>query len=264
MNRAAVLGICLLSTGVLAVEPQGPGPQALTPPSYFFPSAANAQGAFGAYFRTRLVLTNPGSSPIDVVATLSTRTGSGGTRTITLGPSETLVTANFLQDRFGFTGGGGFSLTERTSSSPFYAVAEVWAENANGRFSTSLPGLSADDRVVNLALAETGYSMSTGLFVDGSNRANFGCANMDGAPVSIRADIYDESSSVAPVAKAQLDLLGKGWEQQSVAVTGQVIRILFWQLTAGGLNGSYCYGVNVNNSSGDGTVSPALWVPRVN
>lgn len=263
MNKAAVLGICLLSTGVLAVEPQSPSPQGLAAASYFFPSAANAQGSFGAYFRTRLVLTNPGSSTIEIVASLSTGTGSGGTRTTTLGPSETLVTANFLQYWFGYTGGGGFSLAERTGSKPFYAVAEVWAENSNGRFATPLPGLSAEDRVVNLAQQETGFSTSTGLFVDGSNRANFGCANMDAEPASIRADIFNESSRDVPVAKVQLDLRGKGWEQQSVAVPGQVIRILFWQLTGGGLHGSYCYAVNVNNSSGDGTMSPALWVPRV-
>lgn len=264
MNKAAVLSVCLLSTGLLAVEPQAPSPQGLAAASYFFPSAANAQGSFGAYFKTRLVLTNPGSSTISILATLSTPTGSPGTQTITLGPAETRVYPDFLQDLFGYTGGAGFRLAESTNSRPFYAVGEVYAENANGRFGTPLMGMSADDRVVNLASGETGTSTSTGLFVDGSNRANFGCANMDGTPVAVRADIYNESSNVTPVAKVELGLLSNGWQQQSVPVSGQVIRILFWQLSAGGLNGSYCYGVNVNNPSGDGTLSPALYAPRVN
>lgn len=264
MNKVAVLGICLLSTSLLAVEPQAPAPLGLAAASYFFPSAANAQGAFGATFRTRLVLTNPGSATISILATLSTPTGSPGTRTITLGPAETLVYANFLQDVFGYTGGGGFRLAESTNSKPFYAVGEVYAENANGRFGTPLTGMSADDRVVNLASGETGTSAATGLYVDASNRANFGCANMDGTPVAVRADIYNETSGDTPVAKVELGLVSNGWQQQSVPVSGQVIRILFWQLSAGGLNGSYCYGVNVNNPSADGTLSPALYAPRVN
>lgn len=264
MNKAAVLGICLLSTGVLAVEPQSPGPQGLAASSYFFPAAANNTGSFGAVFKTRLVLTNPGTSSIGITATLSTPTGSPGTRTITLGPAETRVYANFLQDVFEYAGGAGFQLAESTRSRPFYAVGEVYAENAGGRFGTPLAGMSAEDRVVNVASGETGFSTATGLFVDGSNRANFGCANMDATPVVVRADIYSETSGDTPVAKVELNLLSNGWQQQSVPVSGQVIRILFWQLSAGGLNGSYCYGVNVNNSSGDGTLSPALYVPRVN
>lgn len=264
MNKAAVLGICLLSTGVLAVEPQDPSPLGLAASSYFFPAAANNAGSFGAIFRTRLVLTNPGTSSISITATLSTPTGSPGSQTITLGPAESRVYTNFLQDVFGYAGGSGFRLAESTRSMPFYAVGEVYAENAGGRFSTPLTGMSAEDRVVNLASGETGTSAATGLFVDASNRANFGCANMNGTPVAVRADIYNETSGDTPVARVELNLLSNGWQQQSVPVSGQVIRILFWQLSAGGLNGSYCYGVNVNNSTGDGTLSPAQYVPRVN
>lgn len=266
MKRAAVLGICLLSTGLLTAELPSRSPQGLVAAGYVFPSAANTQGSFGAYFKTRLVLTNPASSPISIIASLSTGTGSGGIKTITLGPGETSVYGNFLQDVFGYAGGGGFSLAESTNSMPFYAVSEVYAENASGRFSTSLLRMSADDRVVNLAMRETGYSTSTGLVVDGSNRANFGCANMDGTPVAVRADIYNETSTGIgnPTTTVTLNLLANGWEQQSVAVSGQRIKILFWQLSAGGLYGSYCYGVNVNNQSGDGMLSPALYAPKVN
>ena len=274
MSKSAPLGICLLSAGLLATglvapgleasEPMPRSPQGLVAASYVFPSAANAQGAFGAFFKTRLVLTNPGASAIVIVATLGTPTGtpSGGIQTIALAAGETRVYGNFLSDVFLYTGGGAFSLAELTNSKPFYAVGEVYAETANGRFGTPLAGLSADDRVVNLANGETGFSMSTGLVVDGSNRANFGCANMDGAAVAVRADIYNETSA-DPVAKATLNLLPNGWEQQSVAVSGQKVKVLFWQLSAGGLHGCYCYGVNVNNQSGDGTSVPALYAPLV-
>ena len=269
MNKAAVLGICLLSTGLVgaslvASEPPARSPQGLVAASYFFSSAANAQGAFGAFYRTRLVLTNPNASAISIVASLSTLSGSGGLQTIALAAGETRIYGNFLQDVFAYTGGGGFSLAESTSSRPFYATGEVYADAGSGRYSTALVAMSADDRVVNLANLETGFSMSTGLVVDGSNRVNFGCANMDGTPVAVRADIYNESSPVDnPAAKVTLSLKANGWEQQSVAVQGQKVRILFWQLSSGGLYGSYCYGVNVNNLSNDGTSAPALYAPLV-
>ncbi len=270
MNKAANLGICilfacLLATDLNAAEPPSRSPQGLVAASYFFPSAANAQGSFGAYYRTRLVLTNPNASAISIIASLNTLAGSGGIQTITLAAGESRVYSNFFQDVFAYTGGGGFSLAESTNSNPFYAVGEVYAETTNGRFSTALVGMSADDRVVNLANLETGFSMSTGLVVDGSNRVNFGCANMDGTPVAVRVHIFNESSTVDnPAAKVTLDLASNGWEQQSVAVAGQKMKILFWQLSAGGFHGSYCYGVNVNNQSGDGTSVPALYAPLVN
>ena len=266
MNRVAALGICLLSAGLLpsglsASEPPARAPRGLVAASYFFPSAANAQGAFGVTFKTRLVLSNPGASPISVVASLNTLLGSGGIQTIALAAGETRVFGNFLQDVFAYTGGGGFSLAESTNSKPFYAVGEVYADAGNGRFGTPLVGMSPDDRVVNLANGETGFSASTGLVVDGSNRVNFGCANMDGTAVAVRADIYNDTGA-DPASRVTLNLQGHGWEQQAVAVTGQKIRILFWQLSSGGLSGSYCYGVNVNNQSGDGTSIPALYAPR--
>jgi hypothetical protein len=269
MNKAAVLGICLLATGLLATglaasEPPARNPHGLVSASYVFPSAANAQGSFGAFYRTRLVLTNPTGSAISIVASLNTPSGSGGIQTIPLAAGETRVFGNFLQDVFAYTGGGGFSLAESTDSRPFYAVGEVYADAGNGRFSTALVAMSADDRVVNLANLETGFSLAAGLVVDASNRVNFGCANMDATAVAVRADIYSESSTGDnPAAKVTLNLKANGWEQQSVTVSGQKVKILFWQLSAGGLHGSYCYGVNVNNQSSDGTSVPALYAPLV-
>jgi hypothetical protein len=265
MNKVAVLGLCLLSTGLVAAEPSPRRPLALTATGYTFPSAANAQGALGAYFRTRLVLTNPGSSAISVTASLSTPIGSGGIRTITLGPAETRVYGNFLDDVFGYTGGGGFSLTETTGSRPFYAVGEVYTENAGGRFGTALMAMSAADRVVNLASGETGYSTSTGLVVDASSRANIGCTNADATPAVVRADVYNETSAGpdSPAATVTLTIPSNGWAQAAVPASGEKVKVLFWQLSAGGLYGSYCYGVNVNNQSGDGLSVPAAYAPLV-
>jgi hypothetical protein len=35
-------------------------------------------------------------------------------------------------------------------------------------------------------------------------------------------------------------------------------------MDAGGMKGRYCYGVNVNNRSGDGSSVPATYAPSVN
>jgi len=262
MKRVAVLGLCVLSAGLLAAELPSRRPQGLLAAGYFFPSAANTTN-----FKTRMVFTNPTGFTISIVAALATDKGSGGTQTIALGPSESRVYENFLGEVFGATGGAGFSLAETTGSRPFYAVGEVWAENSGGRFGTPLVGMSADDRVVNLALQETGSSMSTGVRVNASNRANFGCANMDGTAVAIRADFYVDASPDLdkPAATVTLNVPANGWAQTSVpaGLSGEKIRILFWQLSTGGFHGSYCYGVNVNNQSNDGTSLPALYAPDV-
>ncbi len=265
MKRAAVLGLCVLATGFLAAEPVSRSPRGGVASSYVFPSAANTPGLNGAFFKTRMVLTNPTGLAISITAELTTDKGSGVTKTIALAASETRIYENFLEEVFSATGGGGVVLWESTNSRPFYAVGEVWAENAGGRFTTPLVGMSADDRVVNLAMQETGFSTSTGLRVNASNRANFGCTNTDATPVAIRADIYNETSVgiAAPTATVTLNVPANGWVQSAVPVSGEKIKILFWQLSAGGLYGSYCYGVNVNNQSNDGTVVPAFYAPLI-
>ena len=69
--------------------------KALVGPEYVFPSSANVQGV-GAYFKTRMVLTNPTGSEITVLATLSTPTGFSASVPITLTSFQTRVYENFL------------------------------------------------------------------------------------------------------------------------------------------------------------------------
>ena len=264
VKKSAVLGILLLSSTLLGAELPSPEPESLVGLGYVFPSTANAPGANGAYFKTRMVLTNPHTTRILLAAVLDTQTGSAGIKTIILEVGETRVYENFLQDVFAYTGGGGVGLMEVTETRPFYASAEVWAENANGRFSTSLFGMGIADRVVNLANKDTGYSLAAGVRVNASNRANVGCVNMYYAAAQVRADVYNESSATVPAAQLVLDLPGSGWAQTSVPVTGENIRIFFWQLTAAeNPHGTYCYAVNVNNQSNDGTSIPAARIDRI-
>ncbi len=271
MKRAVVLGACALGllgalpAGGLAAEPVSRAPQGLLAARYVFPSSANTVGLYGAAFRTRMVLTNPTGSKITLSAVLSTDKGSGGVRSIVLEAWETRIFENFLQDVFQFSGGGGFSLAESSNSRSFFAVGEVWTEKDGARYGTPLVGMSIEDRIVNTSIGETGISLATGLGVDAANRANFGCANFDASPVDVRADFYvgtiaDRSS---PAKSVTFTLPANGWAQSAVPLAGGRILVLFTQLSSGGGSGTYCYGVNVNNLSNDGTSIPALYAPVV-
>ncbi len=242
--------------------------KALVGPEYVFPSSANVQGV-GAYFKTRMVLTNPTGSEITVLATLSTPSGFSASLPIALASFQTRIYENFLAEAFGYIGGGGVNLVEQGAATggvrkPFLAVAEVYVDAPTGRYSTPVTGLSPDDRVVRTAV-ETGFSMVTGLRANATNRANFGCSNADIVPVTVRAEIYTSSSPNvgSPAAVEEFSLAAGGWGQKAVPVQDEVIRILYSVSSGGGDLGAYCYGVNVNNASNDGTSIPASYAPVV-
>jgi hypothetical protein len=241
---------------------------ALAGPEYVFPSTANVQGV-GAYFRTRMVLTNPTGSEITVLATLSTPSGFSASVPIALTSFQTRVYENFLADIFGYTGGGGVNLFEQGAATggvrkPFLAVAEVYVDGASGRYSSPVPGLGPDDMVVRPAV-ETGFSMVTGLRSNTTNRANFGCSNADLVSVTVRAEIYTSGTPTlgSPAAVEELFLPAGGWGQKAVPVQDELIRILYSVSSGGGGLGVYCFGVNVNNASNDGTPIPATYAPEV-
>lgn len=140
------------SVGVAANSSEPPAVKHLVGAGYVFPSSANVQGAFGAYFRTRMVLTNSTGLPITIIAALSTPSGFSAGRQIPLAAAQTRIQESFLADVFGFTGGGGINLIEAGVFSgapkPFVAVAEVYVDGVNGRCSTPITGLFTDDQVV--------------------------------------------------------------------------------------------------------------------
>lgn len=260
-NRILAL-VLLLSSSVTLGEDRvlrSRSPLGVVDDTYLFPSSANVQG-IGAYFKTRMVLVNPTPNPMTITVLLSTPAGSVGPQSVNLASSETRVYENFLSDVFGYTGGAGIRLSESSGSRPFVASAEVYAEGANGRFSTAVFGMSGDDRVAKVS--ESGLSLSAGLRVNAANRANFGCANSDNSPVSVQADFYTSTSGpTTPAKSVVLDLPAYGWNQQPVPVNDDQINIHFRSFGGVGPLGAFCYEVAVNNASADGTSVPAVYVP---
>ncbi len=261
LTLAALLAIS--PSLVVAVEPSTHALQRIGHAGYAFPSAANTQGAYGAYFKTKLVLTNPTLSELTIDIYLATPAGSLRAWNTKIAAATTLQWDNFLEGLGGYYGGAGFLLIERTQSKAFYASAEVYAENANGKFTTPLVGMSTADSVVNTAKGDTGWSMVQGLQVNSSNRANFGCANFSNYTARVQADLYNETSSGVgnPTKRVTVDLPAWGWAQQSVPFSGEQINILFSVVSGGTTDWTFCYGVNVNNQSKDGTLRPAYWGP---
>ena len=261
-TRTRILALALLLTpGATFAEDRvlrARSPLGIVDSGYVFPSSANVQGV-GAYFKTRIVLVNPTPNPMTINVLLSTPGGAVGPRTIALAASETKNYENFLADVFSYTGGAGIRFWESTNSRSFLVNGEVYAETANGRYSTQIIGMSSDDRVASVA--ETGQSLSPGLRVNAANRANYGCANADASAVSVQADFYTSAGGPStPASTTTLNLAANGWQQAAVAVTDELINIRFRYFGGGGSLGVYCYGVNVNNQSADGTSAPAVYV----
>jgi hypothetical protein len=232
--------------------------------AYVFPSSANAQGQFGAYFRTKLTLYNPGGDAITVRAFLSTPAGASRTVSIALPANTYTRFDNFLDDKFGYTGGAGINLAETTATKSFIAVAEVFTESDAGRYATPLTGLLADDAVVALGSpVASPVSVVAGLRVDAANRANFGCSSASTDSIQVRADFYAfRNFTRSATTSATLDLVPLGWAQQAVPVEGDDVIAIFWVVSGTPGAGVWCYGVNVNNASNDGTAIPArTWSP---
>jgi hypothetical protein len=254
----------LLLASPAARAGDAPRPAALVGRGYVFPSSANAQGQFGAYFKTKMTLYNPNADPITIRAFLSTPAGASQTVNIALPANTYTRFDNFLDDKFGYTGGAGINLAESTATKSFVAVAEVFTESDAGRYSTPLTGLLADDAVVALGNPILSpISVVAGLRVDGSNRANFGCSSASAGPVQVRADFYAFRNFFrSATTSATLDLGPFGWAQQALPVDGDDIIVNFWVLSGAPGASVYCYGVNVNNASNDGTAVPArTWSP---
>lgn len=264
-NASAVSAALLLGAlfaGSSATGQVGRHPNTLVGAGYVFPSTANVAGQFGAHFKTKMTLYNPNSTPITIIVQLASPGGGSTTKNISLAADAFRRWENFLEEEFAYVGGAGVGMLESTVSKPFIAIAEVYTESANGRFSTPLTGLFTTDNIVS-----SGNSMSVvpGLRVNSANRANYGCASGSPVAAQVRVDFYGFSNGVqVGSSSATVSLLPYGWAQQAVPIQGDDV-FAYFRLTSGGTGGLgvFCYGVNVNNTSNDGTSIPAHRSPPV-
>ena len=250
MKRIAIL----VSLIALAL-PASAGP--LVNSSYLIPSAANTQGNFNAYFKTKVTFFNTNTVALSLVVALGTQ--NGRITRILLIPASTFFTyENFLDEVFGYTGGGSILVT---GSSTFGLNAEVYVDGPNGRYSTPLQLVStSEDQVAGSA--ESGRSTAFGVHAEAGNRVNFGCTNLGVVPATVRAVVH--TFTPTGTATVNMDLGAQSWQQVASPVAGDKMYVDFSVMAGGDGNpshGVYCYAVNVNNASNDGTLILAERLP---
>ncbi|HSB63652.1 MAG TPA: hypothetical protein VLJ18_05770 [Thermoanaerobaculia bacterium] len=250
--------LSLVAAGAVAVGSAFPAgaesgrlPNALVGSSYVFPSVANTQGLFGAFFKTKVTLYNPNSFDIVVEVQLTTAAGAPPTQTIALAAGGFRRWDNFLQDVFGFTGGGGLVFTEG-SSKVFIAVVEVYVDGPNGRYTTPVTGLLPDDAILPSSLAPGAIFVAPGIQNNAGNRANFGCLSLAPIASSVRVDFHAFTNGARTTASSTLNLQAVAWQQVPVPIAGDDIIAVFGLTTDDPSLIAYCYAVNVNNASNDG------------
>ena len=256
------IGWAVVAVLLLAIAPCGAEERradAIVGVGYVLPSAANVQGQFGAYFKTKVTLVNNNPQAISILAVLLTP--NGALSQIIQIPGQTFSTySNFLDDVFGYVGGGGVALGETTGPYKFGVVAEVYVDSANGRYSTPLTAMFSDDGVIRPG--SSGRSTAFGLHADGNNRVNLGCSNLATVPATVRVDVAAITNGVRTNSTLTLNLGATGWTQVASPIAGDRMFIDFRVISGGSSTFPvYCYGVNVNNASNDGTAIPAAWTP---
>lgn len=232
--------------------------------SYVLASSANVQGLFGAYFKTRVVLVNPNLSAMRIQIKAATPSGPLSPKTVALAPGEVRVSTNVLDEVFQYTGGAALLFQTDPDSvdslAPFLLTAEVYVEGPSGRTSTPLQVLGSEDRVASSE--DVGSSLSPGVVIDANNRASVGCVNFDPSPATITASLPASpgpGGATTPWSNT-FSLQPQQWQQVSVGLTSAPSGSTVSFRSSGPTQYLYCYAVNVNNGSNDGTQIPAIYV----
>jgi hypothetical protein len=247
-----VLLLILFGVEVLPVEKRPPQHRAAEAyPTFVVPALANIQGQFGAFFKTRVAITNPTSFNFPIEVTLYNKDGFVGRTNIDIAAGQTLNYSNFLQDVFHTGGAGAVRLDswigppEGSPDYSFLVTSEVYTDGPNGKYKTIVAAGPPLD-----AISQSYAAFSAGINVDNNNRTNIGCFNNTSEANNVLADLYDSNGS--SIGTYSLSLPPEGWLQMPMGspVSGGAIK---WR--AGGP--AYCYAVVVDNTSNDGTFIPA-------
>lgn len=209
------------------------------------PTAANAAGKFGAYFKTRVsVYGQPEfTSSTGIPMKISALTPTGRlTVTYTL-PAGTVKTwENALQEIFGYSGAAAILFDTDNLDDTLFVTAEVYTDSASGRFSTAVDAQTILDFV-----GSTYPDLTIGVSAGGNFRANIGCASYNGSRSTTTATLYGADGS--KVKALTFEIPAYGWNQISVDVPVSRGAIL-WQNPSAYV---FCWAVNVDNNSNDGT-----------
>ena len=210
------------------------------------PVVANVTGIGNAKFESYVALYNPTSATFPVEVTLYD--GAGGVReeTISLGAHELKTYDNFLQEVFGYSGGGAATFRSPDPANRFVLSSEV-RTGAAGNYTTTVPALEFP--------GSTSRAYSPGVISDSGWRTNVGCFNQSDAANTIAVRVLD--SNGATVGTSTMHLNARAWGQIPVTniVSDGVVQF-------DPSENAVCYAVVVSNATNDGRfISATEYLP---
>ena len=209
---------------------------------WVIPTMANSPGREGAYYRTKVILSNF-DSDLDLTIRLYGPGGLVARRNRSIKANFYWTWNNFLEDIFDYRGAGA---VEFSGNVPFTVSAEVYTTSSQGKYTTVVHNGPTPLTPYSSGAASVGV-----VAVDRSTRTNVGVFNNSNQSQTVTARIYyPGSDSDDPDQTLTFSLPPKGWAQKSVSARGERGYIL-WRIP----REAYPWVVSVDNRSNDGTLA---------
>ena len=239
-DDSAVSGVSNTATATTLYSDPGGGGGSLDLTRWVIPTMANSPGRFGAYYRTKVILSNL-DSDLDLTIRLYGPGGLVARRNRSIEANYYWTWNNFLEEIFDYRGAGA---VEFSGNAPFTVSAEVYTTSSQGKYTTVVHNGPAPLTPYSLRAASVGV-----VTVDGSTRTNAGVFNNSNQNQTVTARVYYTASD-DPDQTITFSLPPKGWAQKSVSARGERGYIL-WRIP----REAYLWVVSVDNQSNDGTLA---------
>ena len=217
----------------------GPGGGRPNLTQWVIPTMANSPGRHGAYYRTKVILSNF-DSDLDLTIRLYGPGGAVAWRHRSIEANYYRTWNNFLEEVFDYRGTGA---VEFSGNAPFTVSAEVYTTSSNGTYTTVVHNGPAP-LTPYLSRAE-----SVGVVtVNSSTRTNVGVFNSSDRSQTVTARVFYGGED--PDQTITFDMPPKAWAQKSVSARGER-GYIFWRIP----REAYLWVVSVDNRSNDGTLA---------
>ncbi len=215
---------------------------------WVIPTMANSPGRHGAYYRTKVILSNF-DSDLDLTIRLYGPGGALAWRHRSIEANYYRTWNNFLEEVFDYRGTGA---VEFSGNAPFTVSAEVYTTSSQGKYTTVVHNGPAPLTPYLSLAASVGV-----VAVDGATRTNAGVFNNSNRSQTVTARVYyPDSDSEDPDQTLTFSLPPKGWAQKTVTARGEG-GYIYWRIP----REAYLWVVSVDNRSNDGTLAVPTPLP---
>jgi hypothetical protein len=214
--------------------------------TWTIPGTVNASGLNGTRFVSDLAITNPGTVPVTATVALLPANGTAPAP-LSLGPGQTIVSRNLLQQLWGASGAGASVVT---ASSPLLIRARTYNTAASGTYGVALPVFPGDRF---LSAGGLGESLWVSQSADGSKgyRTNVAVVFPDAAGGDATVTVYDATGN--PVGSQAYSLADPGFQQFAVGSFAGAVAVARAELVVSRGHAAG-YAVVVDNVTGDSSL----------